>query len=496
MTKEKGFQKGADAHVDRESKDLTLVAIAAISLLILAHLAINNPDDLGVKWAANPDSAMAENAFRNFRFIPSAVHLLIAKLHSTYFHIVATWSVLFAVGLYACVNQFAAYIGMRKNLTPWLFLCVSLQSYWSDVYPFGLAHMHFALSLLFMSGCLYTLRICGPRRSVRIIVASIFGFFSLCSYQPIIFLLVFAPTLALFDSSLKRHIAIEEVRHEIVDAVLTLGISFAALALTVKLLPLFGYNAGPTDRVVGIEQVIQNFPTYLTTIFDPFLSIRNNYLVFVPLHERVIFGLAILLSLTICASSSQRFSVKLALLALLIVSIATLPDPLNLPGKVFWPTPRSMVGASFFFVFLTFILATSWIRRGRLTILCDATIVCLGLFSLGNQVYALSSQYDQSKRDDYTALQIIADIRQITKVSDQTKLAIFSSWRNPAQRKDQLLFEFNLSAFSVAWSKFEILENTLGFHLVRGNVPASSCEQHASPWEVRLIGDTVVVCMD
>jgi hypothetical protein len=58
------------------------------------------------------------------------------------------------------------------------------------------------------------------------------------------------------------------------------------------------------------------------------------------------------------------------------------------------------------------------------------------------------------------------------------------------------LFEVLDSTFTDDWSKLEIIEDTLGFHLKRKTLAPADCEDHASSWEVKRIDGAIAVCMD
>jgi hypothetical protein len=470
--------------------------LALVSILIFSRLFVLNPDDLSMKWAMNPDAAMQKLTFANYRYIPSIVHWAIAAGHSTYFQTVAFWSVLFAMGLYACTAQLAAYVGMSAAQVPWLYGFVSVQSYWIDNYRFTLAHMHFALALLFIAGSLYALNAIRMPRFTRLAVAALCAYLSLITYQAFIFILVFAPTLAFFSDGLQRRLDGDEVKRRLVDVAIVTFAGFLAAAVTVKVLGLFGYSSNSAARAVGIGQAVQNLPVYLLTIVDPFLSLRVEYSKIVPLHERLLFGGSIVVSLVACAMLRQKAAIRITLLALLVVSIAALPDPLNLPSAVFWPVPRSMSADSFFFVFLTFIVATAATRRWPASRVPQITLAVAGILSLANQAHVLNMASDQTAADRHIALQVITEMRKIMPVHEGSEVGILSTWKNPAQIRENLLFEVLDSTFTDDWSKLEIIEDTLGFHLKRKTLAPADCEDHASSWEVKRIDGAIAVCMD
>jgi hypothetical protein len=475
---------------------ISIGMIVLVSIFILAHLFVVNPDDISMKWAANPDAAMQQLTFSNYRYIPSMVHWAIAALHSTYFHTVAIWSAVYALGLYACTSQLANYVGMRRDLVPWLFGLVSAQSYWIDTYRFTLAYMHFGMGLLFIAGSLYALNSIRLPRVTRMIVATFAAYLSLISYQTFIFLLIFAPSLAIFSAALQRRLDSDEVKRRLVDVAIVLVVSFAAAAITVKVLGFLGYASNSAARAVGIGQAIRNLPVYLLTIIDPFLSLRVEYSKIVPIHERVIFGAAILAALAACLMLRQKASIKWTALALMLASVAILPDPLNLPAQTFWPAPRSMAVDSFFFVFLAFILAAAATRRWKSRI-PQIVLTVAGLLSMANQAYYLNVAWQQTLHDRLIASQVIADMRRVASpVHEGSKAGILSTYRNPAQQMDYLFFDVFDSTFTDDWSKLEIIEDTLGFRLERKALLPSDCEGHASPWEIRRIGDATAICMD
>ncbi|MFC7397697.1 hypothetical protein ACFQU1_10875 [Chelatococcus sp. GCM10030263] len=474
---------------------LTSLCVVALILLCAAGPFLATPDDIGPAYSGEAAVWLIGGNAANYRYAVSVVNYVVSRFGYDYFSTAGFWIIAFPLSVWFCSDQIVRYARLPPSLVPWMTLLVGLHGYFSELYPFTMGYINYAIALGGSGLAIFAARRLSdrPLRSVAAIGGA--GWIALVSYQPFALTLLFAAALALVHDQLTFEKSPRSIRNL---APLVAGFLLACVLflLSTRLATVMGLPS--SGRAGTVSSVSANLGPYALDIIHPFWNGVVPYRITFPLHERIIYAAAqigILGALIWRILKQPRNADAWWATLAFAAAVAVTPNPMNLTTATYWPTLRSMSQSAFWQVGCLLIAWTALKQLVRIQAAPRWFAVAFVCLSAANQISLLHERFRQAEQDEVIARAIVDDLRRIGALHQGVKIAIVSDWRSVAQLHRAQYMDMNLSAFSTEWSNANILRRASGLDLQLVRVDKTLCDGASGPWEVRKRDDIILVCM-
>ena len=471
-------------------KALALALGLAIFAFSFANAFNTNTDDVAIMYPA--DGALwLHTQLTNLRFVTLGLARLLSRFIPTYYQMIGLWCALLVCSLWLLSDQLSRYIGLGLYGTAWIFAAASLHGFMAELYSFTMAYANFAIGMLGAALLLAAVR--HPHQPWAFPLGTAGAFIALGSYQPFLLVPAFAVCLRLWLDNMQGDHASFRFRELALLASCVLTGAVAMLACKLVLAPILS-----TPRGFSLGNALTNALPYLTTIADIHLTFARPYNLIYPWHERYIYfagTLALILLACVRFARAPRCAAPVAALGASLLMLLLIPGAFNLLGSPYWPTARSMASIVFFHAALVPSLVALLPEHDQIWRKCFfvAGLIFLAM-SASSQSSLYFERYLQARADLQLAAAIVTDLRNRTEIGPTTRIAIKSSWQNPAQRPT-VFMDYGLSAFSNPWSSIAILRLISSVSLRDSQIPEQGCDGHRGAYEVREIDGSWLVCL-
>ncbi|SCD22797.1 hypothetical protein [Brucella inopinata] len=470
---------------------LSFTSFVALFFLLKLNSSVILPDDIWMMYVEkfHDQPPPWTSHLENYRYAGVVASWFVHQLGFKYHSLNVLWALVLTGGMAWCSYEFNRYCLLPEHAFPFVFGAVAFYGYFADVYQFPQSYLIFGMSLSFVAVSLRILRLDACPLSVAVAALAILG--SLTSYQAYSLVVLLAGALRFYQSVIIFKKDNRDAFWMVLRAILAFLVAAIGFLILRKII-----NAD-IGRPVSPENVVSNLGAYSTEILSPFLNPKGLAVIF-PTYERIVYGFAVFVAITVgCVLSILRKN-PFALLATtgLIIAVAIGPNPYNLFGAILWNSPRSMSAMVFFHVGCLMVLV-SWVGLPTYRITVFAAIFFIAL-CLNSQAKLFSLNMRQMERDKLVVHLITKDIQNITDITKPTKLAVFSGVHGSLGDDGIKYMDYGAGAFERVWSNSRVFAVLTEYPFIAlDRAPVGSCAQPlgVEDWRIERAGDVIVVCM-